>query len=126
MQVTFNFRFSTETTEADLRHRVANILSSHNLDYDIDWKLSGNPFITGRGDLVNAAVAAIKAVCNTDTELSTSGGTSDGRFIAPTGAQVLELGPCNATIHQIDEHVSVAELDELTDVYEHLLQELLT
>ena len=121
----FNFRFSTEVTAEELQQRVADILNSHKLDYDLSWNLSGNPFITGRGDLVDAAVDAIKQVCNRDTELSTSGGTSDGRFIAPTGAQVLELGPCNATIHQVNEHVTVAELDTLTDVYEKLLGNLL-
>lgn len=125
LQVQFNFRFSTEVTADELQQRVSNILDSHKLDYDLNWSLSGNPFITGRGDLVDATVSAIKKVCNIDTELSTSGGTSDGRFIAPTGAQVLELGPCNATIHQIDEHVTVAELDTLTDVYEELLTNLL-
>ncbi len=125
MEVKFNFRFSTEVTSDELQQRVKSILDAHELNYDLDWSLSGNPFITGRGELVDATVSAIKKVCNTDAELSTSGGTSDGRFIAPTGAQVLELGPCNATIHQIDEHVAVAELDTLTDVYEELLTKLL-
>lgn len=125
LEVKFNFRFSTEVTSEELQQRVVNILESHKLTYNVDWSLSGNPFITGRGALVDATVSAIKKVCNIDTDLSTSGGTSDGRFIAPTGAQVLELGPCNATIHQIDEHVTVAELDTLTDVYEELLNTLL-
>lgn len=125
MEVKFNFRFSTEVTSDELQQRVTSILDAHNLNYDLDWNLSGNPFITGRGELVDATVSAIKKICKRDTELSTSGGTSDGRFIAPTGAQVLELGPCNATIHQIDEHVTVAELDTLTDVYEELLTNLL-
>jgi len=125
LSVKFNFRFSTEVTADELQKRVEKILDSHKLKYDLKWNLSGNPFITGRGDLVNATVDAIQKVCNTEAELSTSGGTSDGRFIAPTGAQVLELGPCNATIHQIDEHVTVAELDVLTDVYEALLNNLL-
>ena len=125
LSVKFNFRFSTEVTADDLKRRVTDILNTHKLDYEIHWNLSGNPFITGRGELVSATVDAIKKVTSRDTELSTSGGTSDGRFIAPTGAQVLELGPCNATIHQIDEHVTVAELDTLTDVYEQLLSNLL-
>ena len=125
LSVKFNFRFSTELTADDLKRRVTDILDTHKLDYEINWNLSGNPFITGRGELVNATVDAIKKVTSTNAELSTSGGTSDGRFIAPTGAQVLELGPCNATIHQIDEHVTVAELDTLTDVYEELLRNLL-
>ena len=125
MSVKFNFRFSTEVTAEDLKQRVTGILDAHKLDYDLHWNLSGNPFITGRGELVNATVDAIQKVTGTTTELSTSGGTSDGRFIAPTGAEVLELGPCNATIHQIDEHVTVEELDTLTDVYEVLLKNLL-
>ena len=125
LQLDFNFRFSTELSADDLKTRVEALLIQHNLDSDIKWKLSGNPFITGRGDLVDATIAAIKHVTGTDAELSTSGGTSDGRFIAPTGAQVLELGPCNATIHQIDEHVSVTELEKLTDVYQQLLNNLL-
>lgn len=125
LTVKFNFRFSTEVTSDELQQRVTKLLDSHKLNYDLSWSLSGNPFITGRGELVEATVNAIKQVCNRDTELSTSGGTSDGRFIAPSGAQVLELGPCNATIHQIDEHVTVAELDQLTDVYEKLLDNLL-
>ncbi len=125
MSVKFNFRFSTELTAEDIKKRVTDILKSNKLDYEINWSLSGNPFITGRGELVNATVEAIQKVTGRSTELSTSGGTSDGRFIAPTGAQVLELGPCNATIHQIDENVTVAELDTLTDVYEKLLSKLL-
>ncbi len=125
LSVRFNFRFSTEVTAEELKDRVKKILDASDLNYEINWRLSGNPFITGRGELVQATVAAIKKVCNTDAELSTSGGTSDGRFIAPTGAQVLELGPCNATIHQVDECVSVSDLDKLTDVYEELLRQLL-
>ena len=119
--VKFNFRFSTEVTDEALKLRVEKILDSFELNYELNWNLSGNPFITGRGELVSATTNAIKTVCGIDTELSTTGGTSDGRFIAPTGAEVLELGPCNATIHQIDENVTVAELETLTDVYEQLL-----
>ncbi len=125
LSVKFNFRFSTEVTAEELQQRVTAILNAEKLDYELTWSLSGLPFITGHGQLVNATSDAIKSICNIDTELSTSGGTSDGRFIAPTGAQVLELGPCNATIHQIDEHVTVAELIQLTDVYEKLLSNLL-
>lgn len=125
LQVVFNFRFSTELTEAVLRERTEAILGKHGLQYRIDWKLSGHPFLTARGELVDAAVAAIRDVTGHDTELSTSGGTSDGRFIAPTGAQVLELGPINKTIHQINECVSVADLDTLTDCYEGILVRLL-
>lgn len=126
LQVVFNFRFSTELTETQLRERTETILDRHGLRYTLDWKLSGHPFLTARGELVEAAVGAIRAVTGRETELSTSGGTSDGRFIAPTGAQVLELGPVNKTIHQIDECVAAADLDTLTDLYEGILERLLT
>ncbi len=124
-EVVFNFRFSTELTEAVLRQRTEAILDRHGLDYQIDWRLSGHPFLTAEGELVAAAVSAIREETGHDTELSTSGGTSDGRFIAPTGAQVLELGPVNKTIHQINECVSVADLDTLTRLYERILVSLL-
>jgi len=125
MEVVFNFRFSTELTETQLRERTESVLQRHGLNYTLNWKLSGHPFLTPRGDLVDAAVTAIKQVTGRDTELSTSGGTSDGRFIAPTGAQVVELGPVNKTIHQINECVSANDLDTLTDIYEQLLKKLL-
>jgi succinyl-diaminopimelate desuccinylase len=124
-EVVFNFRFSTELTAADLKQRTEAILDKHGLNYDIEWNLSGEPFLTDRGPLVNAAVDAIKTVTGRDTELSTAGGTSDGRFIAPTGAQVLELGPINATIHQVNEHVSADDLNTLTEIYERMLELLL-
>ncbi|ASK34126.1 succinyl-diaminopimelate desuccinylase [Alcanivorax sp. N3-2A] len=124
-EVVFNFRFSTELTEADLRQRTEAILDRHGLDYDLQWTLSGQPFLTDRGALVDATVAAIRSQTGRDTELSTAGGTSDGRFIAPTGAQVVELGPVNATIHKIDEHTDIAELDVLTDIYRQILENLL-
>ena len=126
VKIKFNFRFSTETTEEQLRQTVHTILDSYNLDYDLQWRLSGNPFITPRGELVNAASEAIKDIIGIETELSTSGGTSDGRFIAPTGAQVLELGPLNATIHQINECVSCDDIDKLSLIYEGILEHLLT
>lgn len=125
MTVTFNFRYSTEVTADQLKLRVLEILDHHHVDYDIEWTLSGLPFLTPVGELVNAARTAIKNVTGTETELSTSGGTSDGRFIAPTGAQVLELGVLNATIHQINEHVNIAELEPLAEIYEQILVELL-
>ncbi|WP_312967092.1 succinyl-diaminopimelate desuccinylase [Acinetobacter gerneri] len=125
MDVTFNFRYSTELTADILKARVIEILDRHQLQYTIDWTLSGLPFLTPVGELVNAARDAIREVTGTETELSTSGGTSDGRFIAPTGAQVLELGVLNATIHQIDEHVNVAELEPLAEIYEQILVKLL-
>lgn len=126
LDILFNLRFSTESTAESIKSRVEDILTRHGLDYTLTWKLSGKPFLTAAGDLVDAARTAIQAVAGIDTELSTSGGTSDGRFIAPTGAQVLELGPVNATIHQINECVNVAELDTLSAIYEEILKQLLT
>ncbi len=123
--IDFNFRFSTEVTDQQLRQRVEQLLDKHQLNYSIDWSLSGQAFLTAKGELVDAMQAAIKTVCDIDTELSTTGGTSDGRFIAPTGAQVVELGPLNATIHQVNEHVGVDELDQLSEVYEQILVNLL-
>lgn len=120
-----NFRFSTEVTAEELRQGVEALLEKHELDYDVEWKLSGHPFLTAEGELVSAAVTAIKAVAGVDTQLSTAGGTSDGRFIAPTGAQVLELGPINATIHQINECVNVADLEQLEEIYYRMLEELM-
>jgi len=125
VQIIFNFRFSTELTQDDLKRRTHAIMDKYGFDYEIDWKLSGQPFLTDEGSLVDATVEAIKHVTNIDTELSTAGGTSDGRFIAPTGAQVVELGPINATIHQVNEHVSVDDLEKLTDIYERILENLL-
>ncbi len=126
MTVTFNFRYSTEVTAEELKERVIELLDRHGVEYDIQWTLSGLPFLTPVGELVNAARTAIKNVTGTETELSTSGGTSDGRFIAPTGAQVLELGVLNATIHQVNEHVNVADLEPLAEIYEQILVELLS
>ena len=121
----FNFRYSTEVTHEELQQKVEAILDQHGLHYQLDWELSGKPFRTASGALVDAVKEAIKSTTGYDTELSTSGGTSDGRFIAPTGAQVIELGPLNATIHQINECVSVADLDTLSDIYEATLAKLL-
>jgi succinyl-diaminopimelate desuccinylase len=125
-RVMFNFRFSTESSAEALQRRVAILLDRHGLDYTIDWTLSGQPFLTRRGELVDAALAAIRKVAGADATLSTAGGTSDGRFIAPTGAQVLELGPRNATIHQVNECVEVDDLDRLSSMYEEILVVLLT
>ncbi len=125
LDIQFNLRFSTQQTEQGIRQRILDLLAKHELDYDIDWRLSGQPFLTPAGELVDAARQAIRKVMGFETELSTSGGTSDGRFIAPTGAQVVELGPVNATIHQIDECVSVKALDQLSMIYRELLTQLL-
>ncbi len=124
LDIVFNFRFSTEVTEQQLRETTEAILNKHQLNYAIDWHLSGQPFLTAEGELVDAAVTAVKQVTGLDTLLSTAGGTSDGRFIAPMGTQVVELGPVNATIHQINECVAVAGLDQLTAIYESLLENL--
>ena len=121
----FNFRFSTEVTAEQLRERTEAVLRAHGLDFDIVWNLSGKPFLTEPGDLTNAAAESIREVCGYETKLSTSGGTSDGRFIAPTGAQVIELGPLNATIHQLNECVSCEDLDTLSEVYEGIIRRLL-
>ncbi len=126
LEVLFNFRFSTETTHEALEQRVQEILDCHGLDYDIEWTLSGPPFLTAAGALLDAAQQAVQEIMGYSTELSTSGGTSDGRFIAPTGAQVLELGPLNATIHKVNECVGVEDLDNLARIYERLLELLLT
>jgi len=125
LQVQFNFRFSTELTAEQIKERVRAILDRHGLEYELTWTLSGHPFLTSAGDLVEATVAAIEEVKGFRPELSTSGGTSDGRFIAPTGAQVIELGPLNATIHKLNECVKVADLDTLADVYTAILRRLL-
>ena len=129
VEVVFNFRFSTETTEAELKAKTQAIFDKHfrnnKADYAIDWKLSGNPFLTTEGKLVEACQSAIKAVTGAETELSTSGGTSDGRFIAPMGSQVVELGVRNATIHQVDEKVEVDDLGKLAQIYEGVIEGVL-
>ena len=121
----FNFRFSTEVTAEDLQRRVATILDRGGFDYDLTWRLSGQPFLTPAGALVEAASRAVGEVMGYRPELSTGGGTSDGRFIAPTGAQVLELGAINASIHQVNEHVGVEELEQLSTIYRRILEQLL-
>lgn len=125
VEILFNLRFSSEITQDQIRHRIEEILNSHDLKYELVWALSGNPFLTPAGELIDATKTAIKKVRNFDTELSTSGGTSDGRFIAPTGAQVLELGPVNASIHKIDENIDIDELEQLTMIYHEILTQLL-
>ena len=122
----FNLRFSTEITAEEIKTRIEDVLNSENINFEIEWRLSGNPFLTSEGKLVDACKQAIKKVANQDTELSTGGGTSDGRFIAPTGAEVVELGVVNATIHQIDEHTDIDELSQLKDIYKEVLVQLLS
>ena len=123
-QVKFNFRYSTETNKENLQKKVHEILDLHNLDYSIEWSHSGYPFLTPKGALVSACVEAIKKTKGIDTELSTSGGTSDGRFIAQEGTQVVELGPVNASIHQINESVLVQDLDDLSEIYYQVLRKI--
>lgn len=125
MEVLFNFRYSTEVTYQQLQQRVAEILSPYSLNYKLDWALSGKPFRTKQGELITAVSKAIKEITRLETELSTTGGTSDGRFIAPTGAQLIELGPINATIHKINECVSMTELEQLSQIYNRVLEILL-
>ncbi len=125
LHVVFNFRYSTALTAAQIKQRVTAILTRHDLRYTLDWRLSGEPFLTPAGDLVEATRAAIRVASGIETELSTTGGTSDGRFIAPTGAQVLELGPVNATIHKLNECVRADDLNMLSAQYEGILERLL-
>jgi succinyl-diaminopimelate desuccinylase len=125
LEVRFNFRYSTAVTEAQLRERVQQVLGHHGLRYTLTWNLSGLPFLTAKGKLVDAIQAAIREELGIETSLSTSGGTSDGRFIAPTGTEVVELGPLNVSIHKIDEHVAITDLDHLSAIYVKALAHLL-
>ena len=122
----FNLRYSTELSDEKIVERVNAILTKHQLDFEIKWTFNGKPFITEPGTFVNAIKSSIEKVTGYSPELSTSGGTSDGRFIAPTGAQVVELGPTNGTIHQINECVSCQDLEHLVDIYYHTLVNVLT
>ncbi len=121
----FNFRFSTELTAEDIQRRVEAILAHYGLDFELDWRLSGKPFLTLGTRLIEAVQAALEGVVGQRAALSTGGGTSDGRFIAPTGAEVVELGPVNASIHQVNEWVAVEDLAKLTEVYAAVLENLL-
>ena len=123
--VTFNFRFATSSTLESLQTRVHGILDRHGVPYDLEWRYYGRPFLTQKGDLVAAVAKAIKTVTGLDTELSTTGGTSDGRFIADICRQVVECGPTNATIHKINECIKVEELEQLPQIYMHTLKNLL-
>ena len=122
--IDFNFRFASVTTAEDLQRRVHAILDRHGLDYDLQWTVGGQPFLTTPGELVGAVQAAIRRVTGIETELSTTGGTSDGRFISRICPQVIEFGPINASIHKIDEHVRVADLEPLKDIYRGVLENL--
>jgi len=125
VEALFNFRFSTEQTPETLKTQVMRILDSHNLNFLLNWRLSGNPFLTPSGELLDAVKECIREELSIETEVSTTGGTSDGRFIAPSGAQVIELGPVNKTIHKVNECTSTSELNSLSSVYENILNRLM-
>jgi len=125
IEIKFNFRFATASTVESLQQRLIGILDRHGLEYDIAWTLGARPFLTGRGPLADAASQAIREICAIDTELSTTGGTSDGRFIAEICAQMLEIGPVNATSHKIDECVDIAALPKLSAIYNRILEQIL-
>lgn len=125
VHIRFNFRFSTASTVESLQTRVHGILDKHGVEYDLKWSYDGRPYLTGRGNLVDAVARAIKKVTGIETELSTTGGTSDGRFIADICDQVVECGPTNATIHKVNEHIPLADLEPLPKIYEQILVELL-
>ena len=125
LEVLFNLRFSTELTAEAIKSRCEDILKAHGLSYDIEWSLSGEPFLTEPGALLDAVMQSIEAVAGCRPEVSTGGGTSDGRFIAPSGAQVVEVGHVNATIHQCNERVKLADIPKLTEIYKGILERLL-
>ncbi|WP_375751036.1 succinyl-diaminopimelate desuccinylase [Vibrio sp. HN007] len=124
--VQFNMRFSTELNNDEIVRRVHSTLDSYGLDYELQWTFNGDPFLTDQGDLLDAVVEAVEEINHKKPELLTTGGTSDGRFIARMGGQVIELGPVNATIHKVNECVNVADLEKLTDMYEKTLHKLLS
>ncbi len=125
LEARFNFRFCTESTVEDLKRRTEAVLDKHNVDHSIDWHLSGDAFLTAGGELLSAVSASIRHVLDVDPQASTGGGTSDGRFIAPIGAEVIEFGPVNATIHKVNECVATTDLDRLSATYEDILSRLL-
>jgi succinyl-diaminopimelate desuccinylase len=122
--IDFNFRYSSESTPEGLQKLVHEVLDRHGLDYQLDWVVGGLPFLTTPGDLVHAVQDAIRAETGVETALSTTGGTSDGRFISRICAQVIEFGPINASIHKIDEHVRVADIEPLKNIYRRTLENL--
>ena len=126
LEVGFNFRFSTEVTADELRRRVEAVLDRHGIEYELAWTLSASPFLSSRGALVTALRDAVRSVARIDPELSTSGGTSDGRFLATLSREVAEFGPVGASIHAIDEHVRLDELAPLSRVYEQTVTTLLS
>ncbi len=122
----FNFRYSTEWTHESLQKKVESVFDAHDMDYELNWHLSGEPFLTRPGQLIDSVTRAVQEITDRVPELSTGGGTSDGRFIAPAGTDVVELGPVNASIHKIDEHVNVDDVLQLTRIYERIMELMLT
>ncbi|OCG01020.1 succinyl-diaminopimelate desuccinylase [Gilliamella sp. wkB112] len=125
LKVQFNFRYSSELTDAMIKTQVEKILQKYNLQYTLNWRLSGHPFLTPQGDLTTAAISSIKELTQVDTQLSTTGGTSDGRFIAKMGCQVIELGVLNKTIHKINENASCQDIIKLKQIFQRILEKLL-
>jgi len=125
LEATFNFRYCTASTAQSLRERTETILRQHALQFDLDWDVSGEPFLTRDGALRSAAISAISEICGVVARADTGGGTSDARFIAPLGAEVVEVGPINATIHKVDEHIVLAELEMLPRLYQRIVERLL-
>jgi succinyl-diaminopimelate desuccinylase len=125
VEIRFNFRFASASTPDGLKARLCEVLQRHDLDYSIDWTLGAKPFLTGRGTLVDASLSAIREETGIEADLSTTGGTSDGRFIAEICPQVIEIGPVNATIHKINECVDIAALPKLSAIYRRILEKLL-
>ena len=124
-RVKFNFRFSTEQTADSLQQQIDSVLDNHQLDYELAWKLNGEPFLTKSGSLISATMECIEEVCGFQSQLSTAGGTSDGRFISKMSKELIELGPVNKTIHKVNESVSISDLAQLTDIYQLLLEKLI-
>ena len=122
----FNFRYSTEWDHAGLKSRVQDVFNAHDIDFELNWHLSGEPFLTQPGKLIDAVSQAVVEATDKSPELSTGGGTSDGRFISPAGADVVELGPVNATIHKVNEHVRIDDVVTLTSMYRRIAELLLT
>jgi succinyl-diaminopimelate desuccinylase len=123
LEAWFNFRFSPESSTQSLQTRVGEILDRHDLPYELEWTLIGEPFLTPRGPLVDALTASVASIAGVRPELSTSGGTSDGRFLAKLAREVVEFGPLNDSIHKIDEHVRVADLEPLSAIYERTIRD---
>lgn len=126
LEVRFNWRYSTELDQETIQRRALELFDRHGLRYDLAWSSSGLPFLTSQGELLRAVQTAIREVTGREARTSTSGGTSDGRFVAPTGAQVVELGPVNASIHKVNEHVAIADIEQLCDIYQRVLEHLHT